>query len=330
MKPSSLGDIIHTLPAAHSLHQTSPQTKIDWLVNRTFSPLLEGIPFIEEVIPFDRSGYAGPTGWVKATLWAKAELRSREYDLVLDFQGLLRSGWFTACTDAAWRVGFRQAREGASWFYNERIEITDWSSLHAVDRNLQLAHAVGAAIADPRFILPPGEPVHGLEIDPDTILLHPFSRGPGKSLSYAEVLELCEALSPRPVILVGHPNSKEVQPWPSHVISLLGETTLPQLIHLIRESNWITSVDSGPMHLAAGITDHVLSLHTWSNPAMVGPWPKKAWVFRDETFVQVGDLKSGRFPEQRQLKRSLDQRERLFSSTSIQAMAKFLKEQAGK
>jgi len=54
------------------------------------------------------------------------------------------------------------------------------------------------------------------------------------------------------------------------------------------------------MHLAAAITDRVLSIHTWTNPRMVGPYPADAHVWRDEQILRVGDIALDRFPENRQ------------------------------
>ncbi len=75
-----------------------------------------------------------------------------------------------------------------------------------------------------------------------------------------------------------------------HVTDLLGKTDLAGLIHVLRFAAWTLSVDSGPMHLAAGISDRVLSIHTWSNPPMVGPRRSGAWIFRESRLVRVSDL----------------------------------------
>lgn len=328
VKPSSLGDIVHALPAAEALHRAAPQAKIDWLVNTEWSPILAGVPFLNRLIPFPRRELKGLGGVFRGIRWAEKELRPQAYDLVMDFQGLLRSAFLARRTGSATIAGFRHSREGASLFYHHRAEVPDWNRRHAVDRNLALVASLGVDVSDPVFIFPPGEARKELPIfSKAPILLHPFSRGTGKSLSVPEVVELCQCLNPHPVLLVGIPEKPVTITWPENVVNLLGKTTLPELIHLIRLSAWTVSVDSGPMHLAAGITDRVLSLHTWSNPAMVGPWRSDAWVWRDSRIVAVHDLDPGEFPERRDLQAHFAAKERILTSSDLAAIAAFLQNQ---
>jgi ADP-heptose:LPS heptosyltransferase len=82
------------------------------------------------------------------------------------------------------------------------------------------------------------------------------------------------------VILVGRTEG-ETKISGSHVISLLNRTTLGELLWLLRRARFIVSVDSGPMHLAAALQPHrTLGIHTWSDPRKVGPYDKKAWVWK--------------------------------------------------
>jgi ADP-heptose:LPS heptosyltransferase len=114
------------------------------------------------------------------------------------------------------------------------------------------------------------------------VLLHPFSRGAGKSLSTAQVDELCDRLDGIPVVIAGRADDSLAQ-WspPLPVINWLNRTSLPELIWLLRRADFALSVDSGPMHLAAAVSPRVLSLHTWSDPLKVGPYPDEAWAWKD-------------------------------------------------
>ncbi len=330
VKPSSLGDIVHTLPAAEALHRAAPQARIDWLANTEWCPLLQGIPFLNEVIPFPRRRFKGITGVFGATRWADKELHPRNYDLVVDFQGLFRSAFLARRAGADLIAGFRQSREGASHFYTHCAEVPDWRRRHAVDRNLALVASLGVDVAAPSSVLPAGVEMKKPPVfSPAPILLHPFSRGAGKSLSVVEVAELCELLAPFPVFLVGIPDRPITRPWPGNATDLFGKTTLPELIHLIRQAAWTVSVDSGPMHLAAGLTDRVLSIHTWSNPATVGPWCSNAWVWRESRLVQVRDLQLDEFPERRDLQNHFGAKARLLSPTDLAYLAAFLRTKVG-
>ena len=324
LKPSSLGDIVHALPAVESLHRTQPGAKLDWLVNSEWSPLLEGLPFLNRVIEFPRKSFGGIGGIFRAREWAKSQLAT-DYDLAVDFQGLLRTGLLAKSSGASEVAGFQQSREGASIFYTERVDVHGWSHRHAVERNLILAAAIGADTERVVFTLPAGDVILGADLESTPyVVLHPFSRGKGKSLSSAEVFEFCERLSPFPVVLLGMPDRPLDIDWPSNTIDLLGQTSIAQLIYALRKASWTVSIDSGPMHLAAGINDRVLSLHTWSNPATVGPWPPEAWVWCDSTLLRVKELAPDRFPERRYLRSRYESSERLFSPADIEAIADFV------
>jgi len=327
VKPSSLGDIVHTLPAAAAIHRAAPDAKIDWLVNTEWKPLLEGVPFLDRILEFPRREFRGLSGLFRARSWVGQTLGSAAYDLALDFQGLFRSAYL-ARRSGGCSVGFRRSREGARWFYDRSVEVSDWDRCHAVDRNLSLASALGAAEEAPCFPLPPGTAPTDLPPLPEApVVLHPFSRGAGKSLSIREVRELTDLLAPHPVVVVGTPAGTPQDGWSEHVVDLSGKTSLSELIYVLRLAAWTVSVDSGPMHLASGITDRVLSIHTWSNPAMVGQYPANAWIFRESRLVRVGDLDPAEFPERRDLAARYDSRDRLLETDDIEAIAAFLLKQ---
>ncbi len=301
VKPSSLGDIVHTLPAAEAIHRAAPRAKIDWLVNSEWRPLLQGVPFLDRIVEFPRRQFRGLGGILRARAWADQVLKPSRYDLAIDFQGLFRSAWL-ARRGAPRVAGFTRSREGAPLFYDERVDVPDWDRRHAIDRNLALATALGAPAGEPVFHLPAGVAPAGIPaFATPPVVIHPFSRGAGKSLSTVETRELCELLAPYPVVLVGVPDGPVEGDWPGHVTDLLGKTDLAGLIHVLRLAAWTLSVDSGPMHLAAGLSDRVLSIHTWSNPAMVGPRRPGAWIFRESRLVRVSDLDPSAFPERRDL-----------------------------
>lgn len=326
VKPSSLGDIVHTLPAVAAIHRAAPQAQIDWLVNTEWLPLLGGLSFLRRPLEFPRRRFRGPAGLLRAAAWASAELAPGGYDLAIDFQGLLRSASL-ARRGAVRAVGFQRSREGAGLLYHERVEVPDWHRRHAVDRYLALAAALGADTETVEFPLPPGHPPAALpRLARPPLVLHPFSRGRGKSLSPSETAELCAILAPLPVVLVGSPTEAHEVAWPENVVDLLGRTSLPELIHLLRTAAWTVSVDSGPMHLAAALSGRVLSIHSWTNPSMVGPWPKDAWIWRESRLVRVGELDPDEFPERRDLAARHEARGRLLGPADLEALAAFLRE----
>jgi ADP-heptose:LPS heptosyltransferase len=288
IKPSSLGDVVHTLPAVARLKRAWPASRIRWLVNTEWLPLLEGNPHIERTIEFPRQQFRGLLGGLKIVPWARGLHRCGAADLVLDFQGLLRSALLARlCRGKATRVlGFADAREGARFSYDEAVDVA--GTEHAVDRYLALArHAIGAAPAfsepDLEWPLPPGTAVNGVDDSP-FILLHPFARGGGKSLSVAEVVAFCDGVAPQQVVVAGRTEMR--LPPIANARDLLNRTTLHELVWLLRRAAFVVSVDSGPMHMAAALTPHLVAIHTWSDPRKVGPYRGDAWILAQGQLFQ--------------------------------------------
>lgn len=294
IKPSSLGDIVHTLPAVAELKAHWPHSRIRWIANTEWAPLLEGNACLDEVVIFPRRDFRGIRGVFRIGPWARA-LRSRiSADLVLDFQGLLRSALIAKISrgENGRIIGLSDAREGARHFYDEVVDVTGCP--HAVDRYLALLRPLGIARpANLAWPLPEGAAPAGFSCAEPFVVLHPFSRGKGKSLSVADVAEFCRALAPARIILAGR--TDETLPPMGNVTDLLNRTTLPELIWLLRRAAFVVSVDSGPMHIAAALTSRLVAIHTWSDPAKVGPYNADAWVLKDHT-ISKNRTASEKFP----------------------------------
>ena len=291
VKPSSFGDIIHTLPAVHALKRAYPGVRFHWAVNAEWAPLLEGNPDISSVLAFPRRqlrGLRAPMGFLKWCRSCRASVPSG-FDLAIDFQGLLRSVLIARGCGARSIAGLSDAREGSGLCYAHRANVA--GIYHAVDRYLALAAILGGDRSQPLFPLPLGESLDG--VDPEKLqpamVLHPFARGTGKSLPVPMVEKIIHAMAPTPVVLlgVGGPTSHT---WPSNTLNLLHQTNLAQLIWVMRHVAGVVSVDSGPMHLAAALSVPLLGLHTWSDPRKVGPWNPKAQVWKAGKTLTVADL----------------------------------------
>jgi heptosyltransferase-1 len=286
IKPSSLGDIVHTLPAAALLREACPKADITWVINPEWAPLLRGNKSVNHVHIFPRGDLAG-FGMSKHLLpWLRTTARLQP-DAALDFQGLLRSALIGKMSHPREFYGMSDAREGARFFYQHVAPVD--RKAHAVERYLALVETFGVPVARPlRFPLPSGDPITRFDEDEPFVLLHPFARGRRKSLSDLAVEEFCHALAPHRVVLVGL--TKREIPVPDNCVNLLNHTTILQLIWLIRRARFSVSVDSGPMHIAAAISDRLISIHTWSDPRKVGPYNKDAWVWKDGDLLRVRDL----------------------------------------
>ena len=222
--------------------------------------------------------------WVRRT-------RALRPDVALDFQGLLRSALIGRFSGAREFYGMSDAREGARLFYDHVAPVD--RRAHAVERYLQLAAKFGAPIRRPPFVpLPTGDPLPRFDEHPPFILLHPFARGRRKSLSNAVIEEFCRAFAPTRVLVVGQ--SHRQLGASENCIDLTNQTSLLQLVWLIRVARFVVSVDSGPMHIAAALSARLLSIHTWTDPRRVGPYNPDAWIWKHGQLLRVSELKTAK------------------------------------
>jgi ADP-heptose:LPS heptosyltransferase len=290
IKPSSLGDVVQTLPAVAAVRDAHPRAVITWVINPEWAPLLRGNPDVNHVHIFPRGEFRGLGAPASLMPWIK-KTKELQPDLALDFQGLLRSALIAKASKAKQIYGMNDGREGSRLFYNRSAKVN--RRQHAVERYLKLAELAGASIGENlRCPIPSGDPLPRFDEYPPFILLHPFARGQAKSLSTAVIEEICAAFSPTRVVVVGK-SSRRIEPR-ENCVELTNQTSLLQLIRLIRMARFIISVDSGPMHIAAAVTDKLLSIHTWTDPRRVGPYNSDAWIWKHGNLLQVHELETAK------------------------------------
>ena len=286
IKPSSLGDVVHTLPAVAAIRDAHPRADITWVINPEWAPLLRGNQDVNHAHIFPRGDFTGlgaPAGffsWLQLT-------KKLQPDVALDFQGLLRSAIIARSSGAKEIFGMSDGREGSRFFYHRRAKVNRRE--HAVERYLKLAELVGAKVGEAlRCPIPSGDPLPRFDEYPPFIVLHPFARGDGKSLSNKVILEICRAFEPTRVVVIG--KTKRKIDIAENCVELTNQTTLLQMIRLLRTAAFIITVDSGPMHVAAAVTDKLLSIHTWTDPRRVGPYNPDAWIWKNGAIIRVSEL----------------------------------------
>jgi len=311
IKPSSLGDIVHTLPAVALIRDAHPGAQITWVINPEFTPLLRGNSDVQHVHIFPRGQFRGLGAPASLLPWLK-QTRKLKPDLALDFQGLLRSALIAKASGAKEVYGMSDGREGSRLFYNRVAKVNRRE--HAVERYLKLAEMAGAKVGDAlRCPLPTGDPLPRFDEYPPFILLHPFARGDGKSLSNNIIDEICRAFAPTRVVVVGR--SQRKIHIAENCVELINQTSLLQLIRLIRAARFIISVDSGPMHIAAAVNDRLLSIHTWTDPRRVGPYNPDAWIWKNGRILRVSELETT----------NIKRRRRRFKTRDIAAIVELIR-----
>src|SRR5438270_10693546 len=123
IKPSSLGDIVHTLPAVAAIRDAHPKARITWVMNPEFTPLLRGNSDVNHIHVFPRRDFSGLGAPVKFGPWLK-ETRKLKPDLALDFQGLLRSAFIARMSGAKEVYGMSDGREGSRFFYKDMVKVS--------------------------------------------------------------------------------------------------------------------------------------------------------------------------------------------------------------
>ncbi len=288
IKPSSLGDVVHTLPAVAAIRDAHADAEITWVINPEWAPLLRGNRDIDHVHIFPRGEFSGFGAPGRLLPWMR-ETRRLQPDVALDFQGLFRSALIAKISGAKKILGTSDAREGSRLFYTEIARVDRHE--HAIDRYLKLAKAFGAPLRkDLRFPIPTGDQLPRFDDFPGFVVLHPFARGRNKSVRSDVIVEFCRALAPARVVVVG--KSGRNFSAPENCVDLTNQTSLLQLIWLLRAAAFVISVDSGPMHVAAAVTTNLVSIHTWTDPRRVGPYNGAATIWKNGKLIRVADLES--------------------------------------
>jgi heptosyltransferase-1 len=279
IKTSSLGDVIHHMPAVNDARRWCPAAHIAWAVEESFAPLVRLHPDVDEVIPVAQRRWRGtllaPRTWSEIGAFISG-LRRRSYDQVIDTQGLLLKSAVLARLARGYRHGYDASsirERGASLLYDVTHRIP--RDLHAIARNRELT---GAALG----YVPSGSIDFGLERErvngpnPYGILLHGTARA-HKEWPQAAWIALREALTAR-----GH---SLVIPWGSAAerlrseriaeddqkVSIPARRPLDALAHLIAGASFVIGVDTGLLHLAAALAVPALGIFAGSEPQLTRP-----------------------------------------------------------
>jgi heptosyltransferase-1 len=279
IKTSSLGDVIHHMPAVTDARRHLPDAHVSWVVEEAFAPLARLHPGVDTVISVSvRRLKHSPMAW---SAWRDmrtfiAALRARKYDAVIDTQGLLRTGVLSRLARGR-RHGYDRdsVRERpATTFYQVAHSVP--RDLHAIARNRTLT---GVALG----YTPEGPPDFGLDRAklagvaraPYAILLHATAQRQ-KEWPVENWRALANTLSQEINLLV--PYGSEVERQRSEAIADgIDRTLVPmrrsidQMAEMIAGASFVVGVDTGILHLAAALGVPLVAIFCGSKPALTGP-----------------------------------------------------------
>jgi lipopolysaccharide heptosyltransferase I len=287
---SSIGDIVHALPAAAALAETFPQAQIHWVVEKRHALLLKGNPHLHRVVVLDtlewRKHLTSSPTWheIHAGL---AALRETRYDAALDFQGLWKSAVVAWLSRSSERIGFAKAwlREpSAAVLYTQKV--SPRPRVHVVAENLALAESLGARTQRWQFPLPANyeddayvDAQLGALNAQTFIIVNPGGGWRTKCWSpqnYAALIRLWEASRRETIILTGSPAEEnlinEIVRTAEAQRARYLPTTLVQFIALARRARLFIGGDTGPMHLAAAVGTPIVGIFGPTDPVRNGPF----------------------------------------------------------
>jgi heptosyltransferase-1 len=260
-----MGDVLHTLPAAASLKHSLPHSRLTWIVNPRWRPLLEGNPFVDEIVDFDRRS-------LRSILETRRKLRAGRFDIAVDFQGLIQSALVAAAARPEKIYGFDSAQlkeKPAALFYSATANP---KAAHVVDKNLELAAAAGASNFVVQFPLPEGE-LEGDLPEGDFVLTSPLAGWTSKQWpteNFADLARRLRAKTSLELVVNGAPESAEALRQIAGVrVHLSG---IKGLIYATRRATAVVGVDSGPVHMAAALFKPGVAIFGPTDPARNGPY----------------------------------------------------------
>jgi heptosyltransferase-1 len=280
IKTSSLGDVIHQMPAITDLRRHRPRARVSWLVEEAFAPLLRLHPGIDVVIPVAtrrwRNALHRPATWRELRDFAVG-LRSRAYDEIIDSQGLLRTAMMAKLARGR-RHGYdtQSAREPpASLFYDVRHRVD--RSLHAIERNRSLtALALGYALDDTLDFGLDRVALAGPTRAPYGILLHATARS-AKQWPEAAWIEAGKMLSGRGFELLLPWGTMPERDRSMRIAGAIRNARVPErapldaMARLIAGASFVVGVDTGLLHHAAALGVPLVGIFVASEPGLTGP-----------------------------------------------------------
>lgn len=295
VKASALGDIISALPVLDYLKQAAPEIEIDWVVEEPFSHILEGNPQLSvlhlvRTKVWRKAPFAARTRQEIALL--KQNLQERDYDLVFDIQGNLKSGvicWLTGCAD---RIGFErpELQESVNALFTTRRIPLRRQDYHVTDKYLRLVSVPFAK--DFRQMQLTSTIQTSPEDDANAeVLLATLSDGLVLLFQYGTTwqtkywsekswIELGRAVLdrfPEATILFAWGNDSEKEAV-TRIAAEIGRGarvierySLKGLAALLKKVDLVVGGDTGPVHLAAAVGTPTVSFYRASDGKRSGP-----------------------------------------------------------
>jgi heptosyltransferase-1 len=306
VKLSAIGDVIHTLPALNAIRKRYPDARITWLVEEAAAPLVKGHVALDRVLVSKRKRWLreilGPScvNNMREVYRFMKQLRDTRYELIIDFQGLLKSGVLIAFSRGRRKIGYGRGMEHMECSYvflNERVPPVGMDN-HALMRSMMLLDAIGIPSNDIEYNLPVHDQDrraidallirHGITEPGLLVAINPVAKWETKLWSKLKFAKLADSLIRQyeaRVVFTGSSADREtvqdiLSTMEGKAINLAGETTLRTLAALYEKTDFLVSTDTGPMHIAAAVGTPVVALFGPTAPWRTGPFGPDHQIIR--------------------------------------------------
>lgn len=275
---SAIGDVCHALAMVTRIRKMWPQTNITWVIGKIEYQLVKGLSGVRFVVCDKKSKNA------RAQL--KQDLGDEVFDALLVMQVALRANWLSSVVKAKRRIGFdwHRSKEGHSLFINERIKAIPQS--HVLEGFMQFADVLGVPHAPLEWDVPTN-PSDEMWVQEKIAHLGRFivvAPTASKAMrnwtpeGYAEVITKLHQRGVATVLCGGPGPLDQAMQQALHqlnapiALDLVGQTTLKQMLIVLRQAQCVLAPDTGPAHMATTVKTPVVGLYAHSNPLRTGPY----------------------------------------------------------
>ena len=300
VKLSAIGDVVHALPVASALRKEYPKAHLSWIVEGKAREIVDGNPDLDEVIIFEKARWLKEFPYPHRTiliLWDiirfAQRLHKARFDLVIDLQGLIKSGVLTWLTGGNTRIGFSAAccREPVNARFTNFHVTPCQEDVHIIDQCLSLVRGLGADTEQKQFKMhiPEKEQEYikkflekkGVAKDKSLLIINPGAGWETKQWgdeNYAQLADrLIGDLGMEVIFLWGPSELDMIKPIQKKMQQRALRdcpTTLKQSMALMQRAQLFIAGDTGPLHIAAALDIPCLGIYGPSSPERNGPYGK--------------------------------------------------------